>query len=122
MSTPRRNGTAPKQRFRLSPATIFKYLAPYNAITFNRIPRGDYYSYKSGTTRMYLSPNTLLKLVKTRPHPNYPLNATKENLRNLLQTSTRMANRPNFPLFMDPFIPNRVVTTKNVALKRKRGL
>lgn len=113
--------SSPK-RYRLSQATVARYLTPYNTITNNRIPMGNYYTYKSGSTRIILSPHTLVRLVQTRPPPNGPLpNASAALLRNLISTTTRMRNRPNFPLFMDPFIPNRVVSTKHVALKRKRS-
>jgi hypothetical protein len=118
----RLSGVVKPRRYRLSQATISTYLTPYNTVTNERIPTGNYYTYKSGNTRIILSPSTLLRLVQTRPPPGGPLTgANFATLRNLLSTTTRMANRPNYPLFMDPYIPSRVVTTKHVALKRKRS-
>jgi hypothetical protein len=116
----RRLSGVKKPRYTLSRATVSTYLTPYNTVTNERIPRGNYYTYKSGYTKIILSPTTLLRLVQTRPPRNGPLyGANLANLRALLSTTTRMTNRPNYPLFMDPYIPNRVVTTKHVALKRK---
>jgi hypothetical protein len=130
----------PSRILKLSANTLSKY-PPWkeNAITYNRIPQGNYYTYKRGNTKHILTPNTLLKLLHTHPAPGfrlktynnngYPLtiNALKAQLRNLFRVTRNMSVRATAagrasgnPLFVDPHT-RTVVTNLNIGLKYKRG-
>jgi hypothetical protein len=125
---------------RLSEKTKNTYLRKSNAIMMNVLPRGVFYTYKRGDTRYYISPSTLLTLIRRWPEGNFkagfkthnnngtPLtnNVLKARLRNLFLATKRLPARATpegrakgNPLFVDPHT-RTIVTNLNIGLQYKR--